>query len=124
MYPRLFHRLRRCRVLFALALCAWLAMGSLAWAGTGCCAGMAVHGSSMQSMSMPGMAAMHAVGHAQHPPAHHAGHGECTCAHAPADLSVMSMPVDSIMPGQLGWRLLALAAPQPSHGPPLRPPAA
>jgi hypothetical protein len=111
----LFHRLRRCRVLFALALCAWLMMGSAAWAQADCCA----------SAGMQGMAAMHAGGPSPQPHHnHHSDSCQCACSHMNVDLSTMQalLPAPN-MPGQVGWPAAVQAAPQPGYAPPLRPPA-
>jgi hypothetical protein len=108
------HRLRRCRVLFALALCAWLMMGSAAWAKADCCA----------STGMQGMASMHGGGQAPQPPHHHADTCQCTCSHMTVDLSALqALPRTSIMPGQTNWQAGIQMAPQPAYAPPLRPPA-
>jgi hypothetical protein len=109
-----FRRLRRCRALFALAMCAWLAMGSAAWALPGCCASMGMHASM----------AMHAEHPVTHPHGHAAGNIVCTCAHAAVDrLTVDAMPSGSPMPGRVHWRALPKDAPQPVFAPPLRPPS-
>ncbi|KRE89368.1 hypothetical protein ASG87_03240 [Frateuria sp. Soil773] len=111
-----FHRLRRCRALFALALCAWMAMGSAAWARIDCCA----------SMAMQGTMAMHGDSHASPPHGqHHADQGECTCAHMTADLpEARFMAMLAPAPHGAGWPARLQRAPQPVEAPPLRPPAA
>ncbi|MDO1530050.1 hypothetical protein QMK61_14510 [Fulvimonas sp. R45] len=111
----LFRRLRRCRALFALALCAWLALAGAAWAQDGCCAGMG-------SQAMASM-----VHHDGMPPAPHAdigGHVGCTCAHLAAALPVAVPSLPSAAPAwQAGPALPAMAPERPS-APPLRPPLA
>jgi hypothetical protein len=117
MSPHLFHRLRRCRPLFVLALCAWLMMGSMAWAKGDCCAPTGMPGTS-------GMSAMHAQGPTQPP---HPLHGEgcqCACSHMTVDLSAPpATAAASLAPGQASWQARVQAAPQPARAPPLRPPA-
>jgi hypothetical protein len=115
MSPYIFHRLRRCRLLFVLALCAWLMMGSTVWAKADCCA----------SAGMQGMAAMHAGGPApQQPPHHHSDGCQCACSHMTVDLAVLqALSPASILPGQARWEAAVQAAPQPGYAPPLRPPA-
>ena len=114
MSLHLFRRLRRCRLLFVLALCAWLMMGSTAWAKADCCA----------SAGMQGMAAMHAGAPAPQPPHHHSDSCQCACSHMTVDLSALrGLAPASIMPGQAGWQAAVQAAPQPGYAPPLRPPA-
>jgi hypothetical protein len=118
MSLHLFHRLRRCRLLFTLALCAWLMMGSTVWAKADCCA----------AMGMQGMAAMHAQGQAPQqvpqPPHQHADVCQCACNHMTADLSLPQVvATGSIMPAQGCWQAAVQAAPQPGYAPPLRPPA-
>jgi hypothetical protein len=116
MSLQLFYRLRRCRALFALSLCAWLAMGSAAWAKTGCCATMDMHASM----------AMHGDNHVQHPHGHPADNGACacTCAHAAVDrLTADQAPAGSPAPGQVRWQAAPQDMPQLAFTPPLRPPA-
>jgi hypothetical protein len=114
MSLHLFRRLRRCRLLFVLALCAWLMMGSTAWAKADCCA----------SAGMQGMAAMHAGGPAPQPHHHHPDSCQCACSHMTVDLSaVQALAPASILPGQARWQAAVQAAPQPGYAPPLRPPA-
>jgi hypothetical protein len=106
--------MRRCRLLFALALCAWLMMGSAAWAQASCCA----------SAGMQGMAAMH-TGAPAPQPHHHPSNGcHCACSHMTVDLSALqALAPTSVMPGQASWQAAVQAAPQPGYAPPLRPPA-
>lgn len=114
MSSDLLRRLRRCRALFALALCAWLAMGSAVWAKSHCCA----------SMDMHGMGAMQADHHGAHPHGHVAEDGGCTCAHAAVDrLTLALQPPDLFLPASLNAHAWPQDAPQPVFAPPLRPPA-
>lgn len=109
MIHPIFRRLRRCRTFLVLALCAWLALSSVAWAmprHDECC---------------PAPSAM-AMGHGL--PDHDAAHApDSCCAHAPA-----SVP-DAVVPHVLhvhasGSLVQADRAdtPQPFYQPPLRPP--
>jgi hypothetical protein len=114
MSLQLLRRLRRCRALFALALCAWLAMGSATWAKADCCAAMDMHASM----------AMHGGDHPQHPHGHQADNGICTCAHAAVDrLAADLTPAGSLVPDQVRWQAVPQDMPQPAFKPPLRPPA-
>jgi len=122
MGPRLLPSLRRRRALFALALCAWLALAGAAWGQGGCCAstgGMAAHGAVHAHATHGGGAARHVHDHL------HAGVCEaCACAHAPAvpaaALAALPGPMAKAgMPAPV-----AGAAPQPARPPPLRPPSA
>ncbi len=119
MFRFLFHRLRRCRVLFALACCAWLSMGSLAWAGVDCCAEQAA---PMAGMSMHDMAHMHGD-HGQ-PVHHHAAHCTCGCVQATLVLPSCGATAQVAPSARAVWMLQAKTAPQPGQPPPLRPPAA
>lgn len=115
MSSRLFHRLRRCRALFALALCAWLTLASVAWAQQGCCASK---GDSM------GMVMSHAMdSHGQAP-----DHGapvmpDCSCVHGAAGVPPLLAQnlAQSLPPGE-HWQAYREVAPQPVYEPPLRPP--
>lgn len=114
MTRRLFRHLRRCRALFALALCAWLALASVAWAMPidDCCAGTA-------AMHMVRAADSH-----DHGTAHPAAADGC-CTHAsvavPAACASHVVPVAAVKhDGRAGRK----AAPQPVYDPPLRPPVA
>ncbi|MHA6202922.1 hypothetical protein ACXU4B_00690 [Dyella soli] len=118
--PRsLFRHLRRCRALFALALCAWLALASLAWADQGCCA------SSGHDMAMS-MAMHHVAGSADHPPAHaHPAAPDGCCSHVAVTVlpsSAQAWP--QAMPDAARWQARHVMAPQPDNEPPLRPPVA
>ena len=124
MLRRLLPSLRRSRTLFALALCAWLLLASMAWASNGCCEAM--QSAPAKAMAMDGHAGMHDMQpHAPH--GHPDGHAapDCTCAHIPAHLSGISL-VDAVHPSPSRLRLPRAneAAPQPPSKPPLRPPSA
>ncbi|RAO77600.1 hypothetical protein [Dyella jiangningensis] len=115
MTRHLFRHLRRCRALFALALCAWLALGSAAWAQPeDCCASMA----ASMGMSVP------------HAPDHGAAHSitmaaDGCCAHASVSVPPSSWgPVAEAEPASQGWLSRRETAPQPVYEPPLRPPVA
>ncbi len=115
MSSRLFHRLRRCRALFALALCAWLTLASVAWAQEGCCAPM---GDSM------GMSMSHGMGSPDHAPAHPAPVApDCSCAHMTASVpSLLPRDLPQSLPRGELWQAYREVAPQPVYEPPLRPP--
>ena len=116
MSPHLFHRLRRCRPLFVLALCAWLMMGSMAWGKGSCCAPTGMPG-------MSGMGAMHAQGPSQVPHNQHAEACQCACSHMTVDLSALpAIAAASVVPGRASWQAMVQAAPQPARASPLRPP--
>ena len=110
-----FRQLRRCRVLFALALCAWLALAGSAFAQSGCCTDMA------------GMAAA-TMGHHDGTPAplHADGlHADCACAHmTAAALPELAMPAWPMHFAAIAWPAWSGAAPELPHAPPLRPPLA
>jgi len=112
-----FHRLRRCRALFALALCAWLGLLGMAWAAPGCCA-------AMPGMTMAAGGSMHGgMPHMPHMP--HAPASDCGCAHAPAVLPRMPAAAPGASPVRtVAWPVRSAHAPQPADSPPLRPPAA
>jgi len=118
MTHHLFRHLRRCRALFALALCAWLALASVVWAQPGdCCAPMA----SSMDMSMA---------HAPAPHDHGAAHSfgvaaDGCCAHASVSVPPSAWgPMAQAEPASQGWRSHRETAPQPVYEPPLRPPVA
>ena len=116
--PRhLFRRLRRCRALFALALCAWLTLASAAWAQEGCCTSMG----SLMSMTMH-----HAADTQDQSPGHSAATTpDCACAHATAQLpSSLAQGLAHALPLDTGWTTAREAAPQPVYEPLLRPPVA
>jgi hypothetical protein len=117
MARHLFHRLRRCRALFALALCAWLTLASAAWAQEDCCA------SKGTSMSMT----MSHAADAQHPAPGHAATAtpDCVCAHAAVSVPpVLAQSLPHPLPYNAGWNAGSEIAPQPVYEPPLRPPVA
>ena len=123
MLRRLLPSLRRSRALFALALCAWLLMASMAWASGGCCEAM--QGAPAKAMAMDGHTGMDDMQpHAPHD--HGAGHWapDCTCAHVPAHLSGVSLvSAGHPAPSRLGLPRADEEAPQPPSKPPLRPPS-
>jgi hypothetical protein len=114
MSRHLFRHLRRCRTLLVLALFAWMALSSVAWA-------LPRHDDCCPSAS-GGMTMQHAMG--DHGAAHSANvTPDSCCAHAPA-----SVP-DSVVPHVLhvqadgsGVQARRETAPQPVYEPPLRPP--
>ena len=114
--PRpLFRQLRCCRALFALALCAWLALAGAAFAQSGCCADMA------------GMAAATMAHHDGSPAPLHADslHAGCACAHlTAAALPELAMPAWPVRFAATAWPARPSAAPELPHAPPLRPPLA
>ncbi|AIF48710.1 hypothetical protein [Dyella japonica] len=117
--PRhLFRHLRRCRTLLVLALCAWMALSSVAWAmprHDACCPPTA-------SMGM--LATQHAV------PDHDASHAstlapDSCCTHAPASVPASMVPhVLHVQADGSHSQARRQAAPQPVYDPPLRPPVA
>ncbi|WP_049623191.1 hypothetical protein [Frateuria defendens] len=123
-----FHRLRRCRVLFALAFCAWLALAGVAWAQHGCCLGGDGAGSAMAgAMSMVHHHGMAHAGHGEplaSPHHDHAAADDCCCAHLPASLPLPAGVAMNTLPVAAVWHASIVAAPQPPWGPPLRPPLA
>ncbi|WP_243047336.1 hypothetical protein [Dyella sp. RRB7] len=117
MSCRLFHRLRRCRALFALALCAWLTLAGVAWAQQGCCASMG---------DSAGMGMAHAMGSPDHAPGHPASPAsDGACAHVTASVPpLLAQQLPPSSPPGPHWRVYREAAPQPLYEPPLRPPVA
>ena len=117
MPSRLFHHLRRCRALFALALCAWLALASVAWAQESCCASK---GATMD------MAMSHAMGSADHAPGHAAPVApDCSCVHVTASMpTLLGQHLSQSLPHGERWQAYREVAPQPVYEPPLRPPVA
>lgn len=129
MHRHLLPSLRRSRALFALALCAWLLLASMAWATGGCCDSMqpAPAKAMAMALAMDGHADMHGMHDAQPPPPHTHGHWapDCTCAHAPANLAGVAMVAAAHpLPEHLSLPRGSEAAPQPPAKPPLRPPSA
>lgn len=112
----LFRRLRRCRALFALALCAWLSLASVVWAQADCCA----TADMTMSMSMPHASDLH--GHAADHD-HATVPGSC-CPHAASVFpSAMPEPTHGLAYAT-HWQVRRVIAPQPVYEPPLRPPVA
>lgn len=108
----LLHRLRRCRVLFALALCAWLGLASTVFAKTDCCAGMTGMATMMHHHAAP--APLHADG----------AHADCTCAHMTAALPLLVASSELVRFAARVWQAQPAATPELAHAPPLRPPLA
>lgn len=115
--PRLLLRhLRRCRTLLVLAMCAWLALSSVAWAmprHDDCCP------SSTAAMGVMAM---------QHASPDHAAHtstamSDSCCAHAPANVPASMLPhVLQVRADESPRQSHRETAPQPVYDPPLRPP--
>ncbi|WP_147281724.1 hypothetical protein [Dyella solisilvae] len=117
MSHRLFRRLRRCRVLFALALCSWLAMASVAWARPelDCASAMGAMGMAMQHGAIPDQ------GHAPHTTME----PDSCCVHGAVSVPPASAPRPPYMhAASQAWPATDEAAPQPFVEPPLRPPVA
>jgi hypothetical protein len=110
MTLQLLRRLRRCRALLALALCAWMAMGSAAWAKHECCASMNMHAAKAM--------------HGDHPHSPSACDDSCSCAHAAVDRLIEAVAVAPSPAAQTGWQASPQDAPQFVLAPPLRPPSA
>lgn len=109
--PRhLFRHLRRCRTFLVLALCAWLALSSVAWA-------MPQH----DDCCPPAKAVQH-----DHAAAHTATvMTDSCCTHAPASVPESMVPhVLHVQADMASWQSHRQVAPQPSYDPPLRPPLA
>jgi len=112
---RLRH-LRRCRLLFVLALCAWLGLVGSVFAQHRCCA------------AMDGMAgATTMVHHDGAPQPLHADgmHAGCTCAHMTA--AALPAPAGSASPPSFAaqaWPAWPAAAAELARAPLLRPPLA
>jgi hypothetical protein len=118
MTRHLFRHLRHCRALFALALCAWLALASVVWAQpVHCCASMA----TTMDMSMA-----HAPGAHDHGADHAANMlPDGCCAHATVTVPPSAWErVVPVQPASQGWLARRETAPQPVYEPPLRPPVA
>ncbi|MBD8872529.1 hypothetical protein [Rhodanobacter sp. DHB23] len=115
MVRPVLHHLRRCRALFALALCAWLGLATAVFAKADCCAGMA------------GMPAMKTMTHHHDAPApmHADGmHADCACAHMTATLPLPVVTAGAVRFAMLAWQAQPAVAPDLAHAPPLRPPLA
>ena len=87
-------RLRRCRALFALALCAWLGLAAAALAETDCCAGM--HGMATMAHHHDAPAPLHADG----------PHADCACAHMTATMPSAAVPMGSVRFPAPVWQAL------------------
>jgi len=119
LMPRhLFRHLRRCRTLLVLALCAWMALSSVAWSmprHDDCCP---------PTTTMSVMAMQHAA------PDHSAPHAstlasDSCCTHAPANVPASVVPhVLHAHANGSHWQARRETAPQPVYDPPLRPPVA
>lgn len=118
MTRTLLRHLRRCRTLTVLALCAWLALSSVAWAmprHDECCPSS----SAMSAMTMPHAASDHDASHAP------AVSTDSCCAHAPASVPDAMVPhVLHVQAQNSSWMARREQAPQPINEPPLRPPVA
>ncbi|WP_426664372.1 hypothetical protein [Rhodanobacter aciditrophus] len=104
--------LRRCRLLFVLALCAWLGLAGSVSAHADCCIGMG--GMATVTAHRDGTPQLHADGM----------HDGCACAHATAALPE---PAASVVPVRLvatSWQAWPTAASERPRAPPLRPPLA
>ena len=118
--PRLLLRhLRRCRTLLVLAMCAWLALSSVAWAmprHDDCCPSSTA---AMGVMAMQHAAADHGMGHASNLAS------DSCCTHAPASVPLSMVPhVLHVQADGSPRQSHREAAPQPVYDPPLRPPVA
>jgi hypothetical protein len=104
--------LRRCRLLFVLALCAWLGLAGSVSAHADCCVGM------------DGMAT--ATAHRDGTPPLHAGgmHADCACAHVTAALPEPAASVVTVRLAAMTWRAWPSVASELPRTPPLRPPLA
>jgi hypothetical protein len=112
--PRLLLRhLRRCRTLLVLAMCAWLALSSVAWAmprHDDCCP-------STATMAMQHASLDHAATHTSN------AMSDSCCAHAPASVPLSMVPhVLHVQADGSPRQSHREAAPQPVYEPPLRPP--
>ncbi|WP_267226797.1 hypothetical protein [Dyella silvae] len=120
MIRHLLRQLRHCHALFALALCAWLALSSMAWAQPDdCCPNTTASPMSMST---------HHGGNTTHPHDHaHATSmtADGCCAHAAATVPPsMIGHVLHAQPGNSAWQAHREVAPHPVYEPPLRPPLA
>ena len=118
MSRHLFRHLRRCRTLLVLALCAWMALSSVAWA-------MPRHDDCCPSTGAMGVMAMQHV--SQDHGATHASTltSDSCCTHAPASVPASMVPhVLHVQADASLGQARRQAAPQPVYDPPLRPPVA
>ena len=109
--PRLpFRHHRRCRTLLVLAMCAWLALSSVAWAmpqRDDCCP------------QAKGMQHDHAAAHMT------TVTSDSCCTHAPASVPESMLPHVLHVQADIAMsRSHRDVAPQPAYDPPLRPPLA
>jgi hypothetical protein len=113
--------------MFALALCAWLMLVSMAWAQQDCCGTVQGQAGAAMAMVMDGHASM--SGHGMHGDGH-AGHADklqanCTCACVSATVpQVASVAPQAAIAHNHDVPYFGGEAPQPIRIPPLRPPAA
>ena len=113
MHRSLLHPLRRCRLLLALALCAWLGLAGSVFAHDDCCAGMQGLAVALTMSLHRGVPApLHADG----------GHADCACAHATATVPELSAPAVPVHPVATTWQAWPTATPERPRAPPLRPP--
>jgi hypothetical protein len=120
MTRHLLRHLRRCRALFALALCAWLALSSMAWAQPeDCCPTVAAASMSMSTHHCTTTPAQDVHAHASSMAA------DGCCAHAAVTVppSVVQHMLHA-QPDSSAWQARRESAPQPAYEPPLRPPLA
>jgi len=118
MTRHLFRSLRRCRTLLVLALCAWLALSSVAWAmpqHDDCCPSTAAVGAMVMQHAAPEHGATHTSSLAS----------DSCCTHAPASVPASTVPhVLHVQVETSSWQARREVAPQPVYDPPLRPPVA
>jgi len=106
---------RRCRLLFALALCAWLGLAGAVWAHADCCTGTG---------GMAGATTM--THHADTPTSPHAdgAHADCACAHVTVTLPELPSSTVSARLVATRWQAWPAVTPTFPYAPPLRPPLA
>ncbi|BFI95780.1 MAG: hypothetical protein RSP_12900 [Rhodanobacter sp.] len=109
MSRSVLRHLRRCRVLFALALCAWLGLAATVFAQADGCAGMR------------GMATAH---NHDMPAQAGGGHADCACAHVAATVPATVASMHAVHFPAAAWQALPAVAPEVTYAPPLRPPLA
>jgi hypothetical protein len=110
----LLRHLRRCRVLCALALCAWLGLATTVFAKADCCAGIGMDGMATMTHHHGAPAPLHADG----------AHADCTCAHMTAALPAFAASVGPVHFAATAWQAWPAVTPELAHAPPLRPPLA
>ncbi|MEW9570796.1 hypothetical protein ABQJ54_03470 [Rhodanobacter sp. Si-c] len=108
-------QLRRCRLLFVLALCAWMGLAGSVFAHADCCAGM---GGMTGAMTM--------THHGGAPAPLHADgvHIDCACAHMTVALPELTASIVPVRLVVATWQAWPAAASKLPHAPPLRPPLA